>query len=120
MAADIAMHDHEKWDGTGYNGLSGEQIPFPARIVALADVFDVLTYARPYKNASPLDDALAEIRSQSGRLFDPNLVEMFLSDRFQSGLSDLLEDLASHGVRSFSLQTQPAAFPPGANFSRRN
>jgi len=110
MAADIAMHHHEKWDGTGYNGLSGEEIPLPARIVALADVFDVLTHARPYKNAWPLDEALTEIRSQSSRLFDPNLVEIFLSDRFQSGLSDLLEDLASHGVRSFSPQTQPAAF----------
>jgi len=110
MAADIAMYHHEKWDGAGYNGLSGEQIPLPARIVALADVFDVLTHARPYKKAWPLDAALAEIKSQSGRLFDPKLVEMFLSDPFQSGLSDLLEDLASQGVKTFSPQTQPAAF----------
>jgi len=96
LAAEIAMFHHEKWDGTGYNGISGEQIPLAARIVTLADVFDVLTHARPYKNAWTLDDTLAEIKSQSGRLFDPKLAEMFLSDGFQSGLSCLLEIFDSH------------------------
>jgi putative two-component system response regulator len=91
MAAEIAMFHHERWDGTGYNGMSGEQIPMAARIVTLADVFDVLTHSRPYKKAWPIDDALAEIKSQSGSLFDPKLVEMFLSDRFQSDLLGLLE-----------------------------
>jgi putative two-component system response regulator len=102
LAAEIAMYHHEKWDGTGYNGVAGEQIPLAARIVALADVFDVLTHARPYKEAWPLEDALAEIKSQNGRLFDPELVEMFLSDRFQSGLSCLQEALVSHGVKASS------------------
>jgi putative two-component system response regulator len=104
LAAEIAMYHHEKWDGTGHNGMSGEQIPLAARIVALADVFDVLTHARPYKEAWPLEDALAEIKSQSGRLFDPKLVEMFLGDRFQSSLSCLQEALASQGVKAFSRQ----------------
>jgi len=105
LAAEIAMYHHEKWDGTGYNGISGEQIPLPARIVALADVFDVLTHARPYKKAWPLEDALAEIKSQSGRLFDPKLVEMFLGDQFQAGLSSLQGALASQGVHAFSPQS---------------
>jgi putative two-component system response regulator len=110
LAAEIAMYHHERWDGTGYNGMSGEEIPLPARIVALADVFDVLTHVRPYKEAWPLEDTLAEIRSQSGRLFDPKLVEMFLSDPFQSGLSCLLEALASQGVKAFSPYTNASAF----------
>jgi putative two-component system response regulator len=104
LAAEIAMYHHEKWDGTGYNGATGEEIPLAARIVALADVFDVLTHARPYKKAWPLEDALAEIKNQSGRLFDPKLVEIFLGDRFQSGLSGLQDALASQGVKSFSPQ----------------
>jgi putative two-component system response regulator len=108
LAAEIAMYHHEKWDGSGHNRMSGERIPLAARIVTLADVFDVLTHARPYKEAWPLEDALAEIKSQSGRLFDPQLVEMFLSDRFQSGLSCLQDALASQGVKAFS--PQPAAF----------
>jgi putative two-component system response regulator len=102
LAAEIAMYHHEKWDGGGHHGMSGEQIPLAARIVTLADVFDVLTHARPYKKAWPLEDALAEIKSQSGRLFDPKLVEMFLGDRFQSDLSCLKEALASQGVKAFS------------------
>jgi putative two-component system response regulator len=89
LAAEIAMHHHERWDGTGYNGMSGERIPLAVRIATLADVFDVLTHARTYKNAWPLEYALVEIKSQSGRRFDPELVEIFLSDRFQPGLSCL-------------------------------
>jgi putative two-component system response regulator len=108
LAAEIAMYHHEKWDGTGYNGIAGEQIPLAARIVTLADVFDVLTHARPYKEAWPLEVALAEIRSQAGRLFDPKLVERFFADAFQSDLARLQEALATHpakvcGNRSLAL-----------------
>jgi putative two-component system response regulator len=95
LAAEIALYHHEKWDGTGYNGLSGDEIPLAARIVTLADVFDVLSHARPYKDAWPLEDVLAEIKSQGGRLFEPKLVEMFLGDRFQSSLSSLQQALAN-------------------------
>lgn len=80
LAASIARHHHEKWDGSGYpSGLSGEQIPIEARIVALADVFDALTSVRPYKAAWPLEKALDYIREQSGLHFDPALVQAFLS-----------------------------------------
>ncbi len=80
MAYDIALTHHEKWDGSGYpRGLAGEDIPLVGRIVAIADVFDALTAERPYKKAWPLNEALAYIREQSGKHFDPHLVEVFLN-----------------------------------------
>jgi putative two-component system response regulator len=80
MAEEIALTHHEKWDGTGYSpGLCGEAIPVSGRIVAVADVFDALTHERPYKKAWPVNEAIGEIRSQSGRHFDPAVVEAFLT-----------------------------------------
>ena len=78
MARDIALGHHEKWDGSGYpNGLSGFQIPEAARIVAIADVFDALTSARPYKKAWSVDDALAFMKSEAGKHFDPTFMNHF-------------------------------------------
>lgn len=78
-AAEIAYYHHEKWDGSGYpTGLSGEDIPLSARIVALADVFDALTMKRPYKEPWSDEDAFAEIEKSSGSHFDPKLVDVFL------------------------------------------
>ncbi|AVY92644.1 putative two-component system response regulator [Microvirgula sp. AG722] len=77
MAAIIALNHHEKWDGSGYpQGLRGENIPHVARIVAIADVFDALTSVRPYKQAWPVEKALALIRDESGRHFDPELAAL--------------------------------------------
>ncbi len=82
MAATIAMTHHEKWDGSGYpKGLAGEQISIYGRIVAVADVFDALTSERPYKKAWSVEEAFEFVRDQSGRHFDPNLAERFLSAR---------------------------------------
>lgn len=79
MARAVALGHHEKWDGSGYpNGLAGLAIPLEARIVAIADVFDALTSKRPYKDAWPAEEAMAFIQSQSGRHFDPDLVEAFI------------------------------------------
>lgn len=79
MAHDIALTHHERWDGSGYpRGLQGEEIPIVGRIVAVADVFDALTTQRPYKKAWPLNEAIAYIREQRGKHFDPRLVEVFL------------------------------------------
>ncbi|QKL00789.1 response regulator [Pseudomonas sp. NY5710] len=76
MAAQIAYCHHEKWDGTGYpRGLSGEAIPLAARIVALCDVYDALRMSRPYKAGWSAERAQEFIREQSGRHFDPRLVE---------------------------------------------
>jgi putative two-component system response regulator len=78
IAEEIAFSHHERWDGDGYTGLAGEAIPLAGRIVAVADVFDALTQRRPYKEAWPIDEALAEIDRQRGRQFDPVLVDAFL------------------------------------------
>lgn len=80
MAYDIALTHHEKWNGSGYpNGLSGEDIPIVGRITALADVFDALTSIRPYKTAWSIEKAVELIKSESGKHFDPELVEIFIS-----------------------------------------
>ena len=78
MAEVIACYHHEWWDGTGYPfGLRGETIPLPARIVAVADVFDALTHARPYKATVPVEGAVAEIHRLAGHQFDPAVIEAF-------------------------------------------
>lgn len=78
MAAEIALHHHEKWDGSGYpKGLVGDAIPESARIVALADVFDALTMSRPYKKPWTVAEAADEIRRGAGSHFEPRLVELF-------------------------------------------
>ena len=77
-AAEIALHHHERWDGRGYPaGLTGNEVPLPARLVAVADVFDALTHQRPYKEAWPLDVAVEEILEQSAGHFDPDVVAAF-------------------------------------------
>ncbi len=78
MAKEIALSHHEKWDGTGYpKRLSGAATPISGRITAIADVFDALTTARPYKKAWSVADAVAEIDRQQGIHFDPQLVPVF-------------------------------------------
>ncbi|WP_417071135.1 response regulator [Niveibacterium terrae] len=82
LAAEIALRHHEKWDGSGYpDGLSGEDIPESARIVAIADVFDALTMVRPYKHAWSLADAFAWIEHSRGSHFDAGMVDAFLDIR---------------------------------------
>jgi HD-GYP domain-containing protein (c-di-GMP phosphodiesterase class II) len=79
------MYHHEKWDGSGYPmGLSGNDIPISARIMALADVYDALTSERVYKKAFPREEARSIIVSSAGSHFDPVLVAAFeiLEDKF--------------------------------------
>ena len=79
MAHDLAVTHHEKWDGSGYPlGLAGEQIPLVGRIVAIADVFDALTSARPYKEAWPVEKAVEHLEQQRGKHFEARLVDVFL------------------------------------------
>jgi putative nucleotidyltransferase with HDIG domain len=78
-AIDIPHYHHERWDGMGYpDGLRGEDIPFPARIFPVVDVWDALTSDRPYRNALPPDEVKERIRVDSGKHFDPHVVEVFL------------------------------------------
>ncbi|HEX8551198.1 MAG TPA: HD domain-containing phosphohydrolase [Abditibacteriaceae bacterium] len=77
-AQTIAVSHHERWDGSGYpNGLHGDRIPIEGRLLALVDVFDALTHARPYKEAWPVEKAMQEIERAAGRQFDPALIEPF-------------------------------------------
>ena len=80
LARDIALTHHEHYDGRGYpQGLKGHAIPLCGRIVALADVYDALTTERVYKPALPHDVARQIIVDQSGRQFDPEVVEAFMA-----------------------------------------
>ena len=79
-AAEIALAHHERWDGNGYpHKLAAEAIPISARIAALADVFDALTSARPYKRAWPFEEALAFVEANAGAHFDPACIAAFLT-----------------------------------------
>lgn len=78
-AIDIPYCHHEKWDGTGYpRGLKGEEIPFPARIFPVIDVWDALTSDRPYRKGLPQDKVREHIKADSGKHFDPRVVEAFM------------------------------------------
>jgi CHASE2 domain-containing sensor protein len=80
LAERVALTHHERWDGGGYPaGLAGTDIPLEGRICAICDVYDALISERPYKRAWSREEALAEIRRDSGSHFDPNLAELFLA-----------------------------------------
>jgi putative two-component system response regulator len=110
IAAGIARSHHEKYDGSGYPlGLSGGMIPLPARIVAIADVFDALTSARAYKDGWPVDQALHFLASGSGSHFDPVCVSAFMARaddvrRIQAAFPGVEDSEA----RSHDLQYAPA------------
>ncbi len=88
LALDIPYCHHEKWDGTGYpRGLKAEQIPLAARIFAIVDVWDALRSDRPYRKARPKEMVYMYIREQSGKHFDPQVVEAFLAHEMQPLLS---------------------------------
>lgn len=77
-ARQIALHHHEQWDGSGYAGLRGEEIPLVGRVVAVADVFDSLTHERPYKRALSVEESVEEIAACRGSHFDPQVVDAFM------------------------------------------
>jgi len=78
-ALNIPYYHHEKYDGSGYpNGLKGDEIPLEARIFAIIDVYDALNSDRPYRKAWTKDKTVAYIKEQSGKHFDPQVVEVFL------------------------------------------
>ncbi len=92
MAAEVARSHHERWDGQGYpNQLAGEDIPKIARIVAIADAFDALQSHRSYRPDYPVEQCFEMIRSQSGKQFDPEVVELFCICR-----DDIIEILETY------------------------
>ncbi|WP_028579217.1 response regulator [Desulfogranum japonicum] len=92
MARTVALTHHEKWNGSGYpKGLKGEDIPLVGRIAAVADVFDALISKRPYKEAWPVEKAVALFKEESGQHFDPALIEVFVQN-----LDKILEQARLH------------------------
>jgi HD-GYP domain-containing protein (c-di-GMP phosphodiesterase class II) len=78
-ASVLVLNHHERFDGSGYPaGLTGEAIPLPARIFAVVDAYDALTSDRPYREARPQEEAVAELRRGAGTYFDPRVVEAFV------------------------------------------
>ena len=94
VAEEIAGGHHEKWDGSGYpRGLSGENIPLSARVMALADVYDALISKRTYKSAVDHAEVVALIKKESGAHFDPDIVDVFMSrEEDFRGISDSIRD----------------------------
>lgn len=92
VAKNIALSHHERWDGEGYpQGLEGARIPLDARIVAVADAFDTITHARPYKPALTPGEGLSEILRCGGTHYDPDVVEALDAVRERVGLDHLHE-----------------------------
>jgi putative two-component system response regulator len=98
--APIVRGHHERWDGDGYpDGLSGEAIPIGARIVSIVDTYDAITNDRPYRAGQPRDVALQELRSMSGRQFDPWLVGVFARGGGERSVATSEALLATRGLR---------------------
>jgi response regulator RpfG family c-di-GMP phosphodiesterase len=99
-AIDIPYCHHERWDGKGYpRGLSGEQIPLPARLFAIVDVWDALSFERVYKEPWPQDEVLGYLEAQAGRQFDPTLVRVFVDQIDRIRAAGDAADLAAARVR---------------------
>jgi response regulator RpfG family c-di-GMP phosphodiesterase len=94
VARVVAKSHHERWDGSGYpEGLGGEDIPYPARIVAVADVFDALLSIRPYKQPWQEADAAAQIQLGRGTHFDPQVVDAFMALYHDGRFDDLIANV---------------------------
>jgi HD-GYP domain-containing protein (c-di-GMP phosphodiesterase class II) len=90
----IVRSHHERWDGRGYpDGLAGRDVPLGARVFAVADALDAMTSNRPYRRALPWRAAREEIVAQSGKQFDPEVVEAFRSS--ERALADVRRELAA-------------------------
>src|SRR5919106_239559 len=116
--AEAVLHHHESWDGTGYpHGLSGENIPLFARISAVADAFDAMTSSRPYRASLGTDRAVEVLKAESGRQFDPRVVEAFLRAipkrasiaMFIPGIGQALREAGGWARRVGLSSTAPAA-----------
>jgi len=95
------LSHHEWWDGSGYPlGLSGEDIPFSARLVAIADTFDAITHARVYSEAKSLDEATKAILNGRGTQFDPALVDLFLLPPVQAEIAASMKKALAPRVKN--------------------
>jgi HD-GYP domain-containing protein (c-di-GMP phosphodiesterase class II) len=79
--ADCILCHHERWDGKGYpQGLKGDKIPLLSRIISVVDAFDAMTQDRSYRKAMTIEAAIEEIRKNSGKQFDPDIVKIFIEN----------------------------------------
>ncbi len=86
--AELILYHHERWDGGGYpHGLKGQEIPLLSRILSVIDAYDAMTSDRIYRNAISAEKAIEEIKNQSGKQFDPGVVEIFLKEIAESNIS---------------------------------
>ncbi len=99
-AAAVVRSHHERWDGNGYpDRLAGEEIPLAARVFAVADVLDALTSERPYRPALPLHTVREMITAESGKQFDPQVIEAFNSIE-DSTLTRIAAEIGAHAQRA--------------------
>ena len=112
----IIRSHHEKWNGTGYpDGLSGEGIPIGARILSVVDCFDALTSERPYRRAVSADEAMALLRAESGRSYDPRVVDCI--ERRYKGLEEVVSRSARVGSPVELVSKVDRAVAPSAGFA---
>jgi HD-GYP domain-containing protein (c-di-GMP phosphodiesterase class II) len=108
--APIVRHEHEHWDGTGYpDGLQRHRIPLGSRVIFACDAYAAMTTSRPYRSAMPPDDAVAQLRADTGTKFDPEVVDALL---------DLLGHNAPNGPDR-AAHVKLAAAPPRPPTGRR-
>ena len=111
MASQIALSHHERWDGTGYpKGLSGNDIPLAARIVAVCDVYDALSARRIYKSRLPHEQCIQLIRDGAGSHFDPEIVEAFL--KIHSEFREIASRYAVPAAKQETCETDLASEEP--------
>jgi HD-GYP domain-containing protein (c-di-GMP phosphodiesterase class II) len=114
-AAEIILTHHERHDGSGYpRGLKAEEILLGARIFAVADSFDAITSDRPYRRASPFEAGRETIQRKAGRLFDPQVVNVFLSIPAETW-STIARDQRQTAVAPSRLRQDNAMFRPDAS-----
>jgi putative nucleotidyltransferase with HDIG domain len=114
-AAEIILTHHERYDGSGYpRGLKAEEILLGARIFAVADSFDAITSDRPYRRASPFEEGRETIQRKAGRLFDPQVVEVFLSIPAETW-STIARDQRQTAVAPSRLRQENAILRPDAS-----
>lgn len=113
----IVRNHHEAWDGGGYpDKLAGEQIPFLARIVAVADAFDAMTSTRPYRPGMAPSEAFAEIRSQMNRQFDPQVADAFLKHQHQ--IEEARHERLAAELDVMAIGGEPTEGPPTASLKQ--
>jgi diguanylate cyclase (GGDEF)-like protein len=116
--ADIVLHHHEKWDGSGYpTGMKGEEIPIEARILGIVDGFDAMISDRPYRKGVSFEEAMMCVVSEGGRSFDPQIVSLFkelfvsLEADVQKAITDT--DNASANQARAAIANNAATMPIG-------